>query len=63
MAHGDVESAASERSAYRSVDGGLVHDLERMIEQGGGVVVSRRIGRAVEDGTVYKILVVQPHEC
>lgn len=51
-----------ERSLYRTVDGGLVHNLEGMIKQGGGAIVSRKIERTITDGNVCTILVVEPLE-
>jgi SAM-dependent methyltransferase len=62
LARGDWGNSHSQRSVHRSLDGGLGHDLERMIELGGGTVVSRRIERADTDGTVYCILVAEPRE-
>jgi SAM-dependent methyltransferase len=62
MAHNDLGNSTLKRSVYRTLDGGLVHNLERMIEQGGAAIVSRRIERTITDGNTCTILVAEPRE-
>jgi SAM-dependent methyltransferase len=60
LAHQDVDNAQLARSVPRTRDGTWIHNVDRMIRDGGGHVVARRYegGKLVDGNTVYFLYAV-----